>query len=109
MNHESLFELCIIGGGPAGVAAGVYAARKKIKTILITEHFRNQSVVSENIQNWIGTISISGEKLALDLEKHIKSYSNIIDIKEKEIVLSLTKNNNETFQIKTNKSEYLSK
>lgn len=64
--QNSIFDLCIIGGGPAGIAAGIYAARKKIKTVLITEHFRNQSVVSENIENWIGTISISGEKLASD-------------------------------------------
>jgi len=104
-----MYDLCIIGGGPAGVAAGVYAARKKIKTVLITEHFRNQSAVSENIQNWIGCISIKGEKLASDLEQHIKSYSNDVDIKEKEIVLELVKNKNKTFKIKTNKSEYISK
>ncbi len=108
MNNES-YELCIIGGGPAGVAAGVYAARKKIKTALITKDFRNQSAVSENIQNWIGTVSIDGEKLALNLEQHIKHYSNDIDIKEKETVLALTKNSDGTFQIKTDKSEYSSK
>jgi len=108
MNHEP-FELCIIGGGPAGVAAGVYAARKKIKAVLITEHFRNQSVVSDNIQNWIGTISISGEELAKNLEKHVKSYSKDIDIKEKEIVTELTKNTDGTFKVKTNKAEYSSK
>lgn len=109
MNHESLYDLCIIGGGPAGVAAGVYAARKKIKTVLVTEHFRNQSAVSENIHNWIGTISISGEKLASNLEQHVKSYSNDIDIKEKETVIKLTKNDDGTFQIKTNKTEYSSR
>ena len=104
-----LYDLAIIGGGPAGVTAGVYAARKKIKTVLITENFRNQSVVSDNIQNWIGTISISGEELAKNLEKHVKNYSKDIDIKEKETVLELTKNTNGSFKIKTNKSEYLSK
>ncbi len=109
MNPESTFDLCIIGGGPAGVAAGVYAARKKIKTVLITEHFRNQSAVSENIQNWIGTVSISGEELASNLEKHVKSYSKDIDIKEKETALELTKNDDGTFHIKTDKSEYSSK
>jgi len=109
MNNEQFFDLCIIGGGPAGVAAGVYAARKKIKTVLITEHFRNQSVVSDNIQNWIGTISISGEKLASDLEKHIKSYSSDISIKEKETVVELTKNDDDSFKIKTTKSEYYAK
>ena len=105
-----IYDLAIIGGGPAGVAAGVYAARKKIKTVLITEHFRNQSAVSENIQNWIGTISISGEKLALNLEQHIKSYSKDIDIKENETVIELSKNSNGSFKIITNKkNEYASK
>jgi len=104
-----MYDLTIIGGGPAGVAAGVYAARKKIKAVLITENFRNQSVVSDNIQNWIGTISISGEDLATSLEKHVKNYAKDIDIKEKEIVTGLTKNTDDTFKIKTNKSEYLSK
>jgi alkyl hydroperoxide reductase subunit F len=105
----SLYDLCIIGGGPAGVAAGVYAARKKISTVFITEHFRNQSVVSEDIQNWIGTISISGENLASNLEKHLKNYSEVIDIKEKETVLEISKNSEGNFVIKTNKSEYTSK
>ncbi len=42
-----MYELVIIGGGPAGVAAGVYAARKKIKTFFITKDFLSQSTVSE--------------------------------------------------------------
>ncbi len=108
--QNSIFDLCIIGGGPAGVAAGVYAARKKLKTVFITENFRNQSAVSENIQNWIGSISISGEELTTNLEKHLKSYSKEIDIKEKEIVTKLTKNDDNTFKIVTDKgNEYNSK
>ena len=108
MNNE-LYDLAIIGGGPAGVSAGVYAARKKIKTVFITEHFRNQSVVSENIHNWIGTISISGEELAKNLEQHVKSYSKDIDIKEKETATELSKNSDGTFNIKTDKSLYSAK
>ena len=104
-----VYDLVIIGGGPAGVSAGVYAARKKIKAVLITENFRNQSVVSDNIQNWIGTISISGEDLATNFEKHVKNYSKDIDIKEKEIVTGLAKNTDGTFKINTSKSEYYSK
>lgn len=68
------YQLAIIGGGPAAIAAGVYAGRKKIKTILITESFGGQSIVSEEIQNWIGTPSISGKQLAKDLEKHLRVY-----------------------------------
>ena len=107
---ESIFDLCIIGGGPAGVAGGIYAARKKIKTVFITENFRNQSVVSDNIQNWIGTISIKGEDLASNLEKHLKSCAgDNVEIKEKETVIDLTKNNDGVFTITTNKNKYYSK
>jgi alkyl hydroperoxide reductase subunit F len=104
-----MYDLCIIGGGPAGVAAGVYAARKKIKTVLITENFRNQSVESENIQNWIGSVSISGENLAKSLEKHVKNFAKDIDIKEKEKVKELSKNSDGNYQIKTSKAEYSAK
>lgn len=69
------YELIIIGGGPAGVSAGVYAARKKIKTLFLTESFDNQSIVSPDIQNWIGTVSISGADLAKSLETHLKAYA----------------------------------
>src|SRR3989339_259125 len=103
-----IFDLAIIGGGPEGVAAGVYSARKKINTILITENFRGQSAVSGEIQNWIGDISISGEELHKRLEKHLKYYSKDINIKEGEIVSLITKNN-DTFLITTNKNTYQTK
>ncbi|KKW47402.1 MAG: Alkyl hydroperoxide reductase subunit F [Parcubacteria group bacterium GW2011_GWA1_60_11] len=70
-------DLVIIGGGPAGVAAGVYAARKKIKTVLITDSFGGQSLVSADIQNWIGDPSLTGFELAQKLEKHLKAQEDI--------------------------------
>lgn len=69
-----MYELVIIGGGPAGVAAGVYAARKQLKTALIAAEFGGQSIVSPDIQNWIGTPSISGEALKDSLVTHLKEY-----------------------------------
>jgi alkyl hydroperoxide reductase subunit F len=72
-----MYELVIVGGGPAGTSAGVYAARKKIKTLLITESFGGQSIVSDNIENWIGTKSISGLELAKSFEEHVKAQSGI--------------------------------
>lgn len=102
-----IYDLIIIGGGPAGVAAGVYAARKKIKTVFVTGTFDSQSTVSDNIQNWIGTVSISGAKLTEDLEKHLRAYAgDSVDIKVGEKAIDLTKSDEDTFTIKTNKSEY---
>ncbi len=79
------YDLAIIGGGPAGVAAGVYAARKTLKTIFITKDWESQSVVSEGIENWIGTVKIKGSDFAKDLEKHLRAYAkDVVDIHEKE-------------------------
>ena len=69
------YDLIIIGGGPAGVSAGVYAARKKLQTLLITPSFEGQSVVSENIENWIGTVKITGKELSENLKKHLMAYA----------------------------------
>lgn len=80
------YELIIVGGGPAGAAAGVYAARKRLKTLLITTEFGGQSVVSEDIQNWIGTPHIAGSKLAKDLEAHVKEYADdVLDIENDKV------------------------
>ncbi len=86
------YDLLIIGGGPAGVAAGVYASRKQLKTLFVTESFEGQSAVSEGIENWIGTIKISGADLAKSLENHLKAYAgDIVDIKTHCRVTSITK------------------
>lgn len=71
-----MYDLIIIGAGPAGTAAGVYAARKKLKTLLIAEEFGGQSVVSETIYNWIGTPEITGSKLASDFKNHLEYYND---------------------------------
>lgn len=98
-----IYDLIIIGGGPAGVAAGVYAARKKIKVALITDSFGGQSIVSADVQNWIGTKSISGYDLAKNLEEHVKAQEDI-EIVEGEKVTEIKKEG-ETFKLKTNKDK----
>lgn len=91
------YDLLIIGGGPAGVAAGVYASRKQLKTLFVTESFEGQSAVSEGIENWIGTIKISGADLAKSLENHLKAYAgNIVDIKTHCRVASISKHKDYT-------------
>jgi alkyl hydroperoxide reductase subunit F len=70
-----MYDLAIIGGGPAGAAAAVYAARKRLKTIFITSEWGGQSTVSFDIQNWIGTPSISGIDLAKNLRAHVEAYA----------------------------------
>ena len=87
-----LYDLAIIGGGPGGVAAGVYASRKRLKTVFITKDWGGQSIVSTEIQNWIGTIAVSGFNLAEMLKKHLQAYAgDIVDVKEGEVVTKVEK------------------
>ncbi len=95
-----MYDLVIIGGGPGGVSAGIYAARKKMKTALVTESFGGQSSVSAGIENWIGTKVISGFDLAKSLEEHLRAQKGI-DIIEPDVVTSVTKKDDGTFALAT--------
>ncbi|HXF44188.1 MAG TPA: FAD-dependent oxidoreductase, partial [Candidatus Paceibacterota bacterium] len=86
----AVYELVIIGGGPAAVAAGVYAARKKIKTVLVAEFLGGQSLVSDDIQNWIGTKSISGLDLAKNFGEHLQAQEGL-EIVEGDLVEKVEK------------------
>lgn len=68
-------DLIIVGGGPAGASAAIYAARKRLKTIFLTSEWGGQSTVSTDVQNWIGTPSLSGAELAANLKKHVEAYA----------------------------------
>ncbi len=97
----NMYDLAIIGGGPAGVAAGVYASRKRLKTVYLTKDFGGQSIVSDGIENWIGEINISGLELAKRLEKNLRAYdSDILDIHTGELVENIEKISG-GFKIKT--------
>jgi NADH-dependent peroxiredoxin subunit F len=101
-----MFDLIIIGGGPAGVAAGVYAARKRLSTCFITKDWGGQSIVSPDIQNWIGTPSISGDKLAADLKGHLLAYTGeYVTVVSGQGVVAITKNADTTITVTLEKGE----
>lgn len=101
-----LYDLAIIGGGPAGVSAGVYAARKRLKTVFITETFGGQSTDSMGIENWIGVKKISGPDFGKLLEEHLREYAgNTIDIKSGERVEKVEKID-EGFRVNTDQGSY---
>lgn len=100
-----IYDLIIIGGGPAGAAAAVYASRKRLNTLFITAEFGGQSVVSEKIYNWIGTVEIAGSKLAEDLKNHVEANAgDVLEIREGLKVNNISKDNN-LFKIKTDSGE----
>ncbi len=99
-----MFDLIIIGGGPAGIVAGIYAARKKLKTLILTKDFLGQPGLTGTIENWPGEKSITGPELMNKFEEHLKNYE--IKIKEERVV-SLEKNEN--FIVKSEEDKFFSR
>lgn len=96
-----MYDLIILGGGPAGAAAAVYAARKQLKTAIILSEFGGQSTVSPLIYNWIGTPELSGADLANNLKSHILYYKGqFLDVFDGEKAVSVEKSE-KTIIIKT--------
>lgn len=103
------YELAIVGGGPAGAAAAVYAARKRLKTVMIVDEWGGQSGISMDVQNWIGTPSISGADLADALKKHAESYAGeYLTILSPDRAISL-KTYDDRVEITTRKGSYSAK
>ncbi|AHE56462.1 alkyl hydroperoxide reductase subunit F [Sphingomonas sanxanigenens] len=68
------FDVLVIGGGPAGAAAAIYAARKGIRTGIAAERFGGQVLDTMGIENFISVQHTEGPKLAAQLEQHVKDY-----------------------------------
>ncbi len=103
-----MYDLIIIGGGPAGVAGAIYSARKKLKTIIIAETFGGQSLVSASVENWIGTTKISGLELAEMFKAHLRAQEEL-EVKEGERAAAIVEKG-DGFLVTTQKgSEYETK
>ena len=68
------YDVLVVGGGPAGASAAIYAARKGIRTGIIAERFGGQVMDTMGIENFIGTSYTEGPKLVASLEEHVKEY-----------------------------------
>jgi thioredoxin-disulfide reductase len=97
-----MFDLIIIGGGPAGITAGIYAARKKLNTLIITKEWGGQIIKASDIQNWPGEKSISGPDLMKKMVEHLKGFE--IEIKEDREVINLEKKD-DNFLVRDDKDE----
>ena len=74
LNAKDAFDVLIIGGGPAGAAASIYAARKGIRTGVLAERFGGQVMDTMGIENFISVKETEGPKLVQALEQHVKTY-----------------------------------
>ncbi|MDB4042406.1 alkyl hydroperoxide reductase subunit F [Methylophilaceae bacterium] len=89
------FDMLIVGGGPAGSSAAVYAARKGIRTGIVAERFGGQVMDTLGIENFISVKATEGPKLVAALEEHVKEYE--VDIINLQRAKNLTKNENSNY------------
>jgi len=74
LSAKDAFDVLVVGGGPAGAAAAIYAARKGIRTGLLAERFGGQVMDTLAIENFISVKETDGPKLVMGLEEHVKDY-----------------------------------
>jgi NADH-dependent peroxiredoxin subunit F len=73
-NEKAPYDVLVVGGGPAGASAAIYAARKGIRTGIVAERFGGQVMDTVGIENFISVKYTEGPKLAASLEEHVKEY-----------------------------------
>lgn len=73
--NKEPYDVLVVGGGPAGASAAIYAARKGIRTGIVADRFGGQVVDTLGIENFIGVKYTEGPKLAASLEEHVKEYN----------------------------------
>jgi|SRR5690625_376229 len=88
-NEKDPFDVLVVGGGPGGASAAIYAARKGIRTGIVAERFGGQILDTATIENFISVKSTQGPQLAASLEEHVKDYD--IDVMDLQKVVSLEK------------------
>jgi alkyl hydroperoxide reductase subunit F len=101
-----IYDLIIIGAGPAGITAAVYAARKRMNFLVLTGDIGGQAAWSGDIENYTGYQFVTGPELAQKFEEHMRQYD--IPVKEREEVIDVRKPG-ENILVKTNKAEYQAK
>src|SRR3989338_7173186 len=98
-----MYDLIIIGAGPAGITAGLYAARKRLDFLVVTKDIGGQAAWSGDVENYTGYQFISGPELARKFEEHMRRYN--IQVKEGEEAKDIQKPG-DTFSVRTDKGEY---
>ncbi len=88
-NNKDPFDVLVIGGGPAGASAAIYAARKGIRTGIVADRFGGQILDTATIENFISVKHTEGPKLAASLEEHVKEYN--VDVMNLQTAKSLVK------------------
>lgn len=98
-----MYDLIVIGGGPAGMTAVVYAARKKLNTLLVTQDIGGQVLWTRDIQNYMGYQFVTGPELMAKFEEQVRMFPVAIKYEE---VVKLEQTPDGAFLVRTAEGEY---
>jgi alkyl hydroperoxide reductase subunit F len=87
-----MYDCIIVGGGPAGMTAAIYTARKNLRTLLLTKNIGGQMIWSSDVENYTGFTMISGAELALKFKEHVDSLPDHLELHEGVTVTGISKN-----------------
>lgn len=90
LNEKDQFDVLVVGGGPAGASAAIYAARKGLNTGIVAERFGGQVADTLSIENFISIKATEGPKLVAQLEEHVKEYN--VDVMNNQRAVGLSYN-----------------
>lgn len=96
-----MYDVIIIGAGPAGITAGIYGARKKLKTLILSKELSDQVTESWVVENYPGFLKISGQELIEKFFEHLKSYPVEIKLGEEIIRIEEVFSKPKTFKVIT--------
>ncbi len=95
LDEKAPYDVLVVGGGPAGASAAIYAARKGIRTGIVAERFGGQVMDTLGIENFISVKETEGPKLVMALEEHVKSYDvEIMNLQRASAITEPGKNGN---------------
>jgi len=101
-----MLDLIIIGAGPAGITAAVYAARENMSVLVITKDIGGQAAISGDVENYTGYQFITGPELSIKFEEHMRKYD--IQVRENEEIVNVEKKD-KLCLVTSNKGSYQGK
>jgi alkyl hydroperoxide reductase subunit F len=106
LSHGDLLDVIIIGAGPAGITAAIYAVRKRLKTLVLTKDIGGQTAISSTIENYTGFQFITGPELTARFEEHLNTFD--LDLHVGEDCRSV-ESSGKFITVRTNRSSYAAK
>ncbi len=103
-----IYDVAILGGGPAGLSAALYIARRRLNAVLVTKEIGGQALWAGNVENYLGTEGLPGMKLVQNFQKHVDNYAikkmfgkEIEKIEKNKDIFSIYFTNDEYIESKT--------